>query len=823
MENNNFQDSQNPYSNNSVEESSGLDIRVLWSIFLGYKYWFMASVALCLLVAGIYLRYSTPKYEISTKVLIKDKENRRYMSNPMSTTFSEMGLMNNSNGFDNELEIISTKTLNKRAVKHLKSYVKYISDGRVKDREVYSKDCPYLIDMDESIIDTLSTVVMVRFVEGDKGLEALVQAGDFETTKLIKAFPSYISTPYGRVSINRNELLTEFTLEKPINAYICPIDPIAQGYANAISVEATSKTTTVAQLTMKDNLPERSADYLKQLVEEYNEDANIDNNIEATRTKDFVEERLGEITKELNMTEAEIAQFKQSSGIVDYKTDASINASQNIQYEQKVVEASTQLSLINDLIDFANRRENYLQTIPSNVGLSDPALAQSISKYNEIVIERNRLLRSASETSPAVEAITSEAESYFSAVRSSLQSAQRQYTKIRNDLQAQQNKYTARISSSPTNERAIVDMGRQQEVKAELYIMLLQKREENLITLNSSAYKAKVIEEPIVAGPVSPKRKIILLAALLLGLALPYIYIYLREFFSYRIEDKEDLAKACTVPFFGSVPKVKALEGGSRTIVLEENKNSLMMEVYRSLRSNLPFVLKPNENVILFTSTSSSEGKTVTAANLATSIAFVGKKVLLVGLDIRKPRLAGLFNLEDTEKGISNFLTREADDYKYLDTLIKKTTISDKLDILPAGAIPPNPAELLERENLASAINYLKSKYDYVILDTAPVGLVSDTFSIAKNADLTLYVVRAKFTLKSDIDLINALNADKRLPNMNILLNGVETQGSGYGYKHYGHYGYGKGYGYGYGYGYGNGYGYGYGYGEKGGKKLEEV
>ena len=570
-----------------------------------------------------------------------------------------------------------------------------------------------------------------------------------------------------------------------------------------------------------DNLPERSVDYLNQLVAEYNEDANIDNNIEATRTADFVEERLGEITKELNMTEQEIEQYKRSSGIFDYKADATINASQNIQYEQMVVEVSTQLSLVNYLIDFVNKRENYLQTVPSNVGISDPALSQTIAKYNEIVIERNRLLRSASESSPAVTAITSEAESYLAAVKSSLQSTQRQYMMKKNDLQNQQNKYSARITSSPTKERAIVDMGRQQEVKAELYIMLLQKREENLITLNSAAYKAKVIEDPIITGPVSPKRKIILLAALILGLALPYVYLYLREFFRYRIESKDDLAKLCTVPFFGSVPNVKALATGSRTIVLEENRNSLMMEVYRSLRSNLPFVLKPNQKVILFTSTSSGEGKTVTAANLATSIAFVGKKVLLVGLDIRKPRLAGLFEIPETERGMSNFLTKEPDDYAYLETTIHKTKISPNLDVLPAGAIPPNPSELLERENLASAINYLKTKYDYIILDTAPVGLVSDTFSIAKNADLTLYVVRAKFTLKSDIDLINALNNDKRLPNMNILINGVDTQATGYGYKRYGHYGYGKGYAYGYGYGYGSGYGY--GYGEKNGKKLEEV
>jgi capsular exopolysaccharide synthesis family protein len=438
-------------------------------------------------------------------------------------------------------------------------------------------------------------------------------------------------------------------------------------------------------------------------------------------------------------------------------------------------------------------------------------------------MERNRLLRSASEDNPSVSILTEEAETYYNSIKASLQSSKQQLTIRRNQLQAQKEKYASKISSAPSKERALADINRQQEVKAGLYLMLLQKREENAITLASSAYKGKVIEEPIVSGPVSPKKKMIFLVALIVGIVLPYAYYFIRNFFRFRVENREDIYRLTKVPLLGSVPFIKALDKGDRNVVVQENRNSVVVEVYRSIRSNLPFVLSKDQNVILFTSTTSGEGKTCVASNLAASIAFAGKKVVIVGLDIRKPRLAGLFNLASSDKGISNFFTRPADDYQYLESIIQKSDISPNLDIIAAGPIPPNPAELLEKENLETAINYLKKKYDYVLLDTAPIGLVSDTLSVGKVADATLFVVRANYTLKADLELVNSLAAENRLPNVNIILNAAKVESNSYTYKKYG-YGYGYGYGRRYGYGYGSYGGYGYGYGEKeGGKKLEEI
>ena len=805
---------ENEYSAYDAEyrEESKFDLKKLYGILLRYKYWFVASVLSCLVVAVVYLWYATPKYSVSSKILIKDKENT-YYSNQMKKSLADMGMKNSSNGFENELEIIATKTLNKKVVRDLKLYSMYYTKKGLKSVEIYGKYSPYIVDMQENALDSLQIPIRMQMSQEGNNLTVSLQAEDFETEQTLSSFPANISTPYGNVIVQKNPSGIMEYMEKDLKAILYPVESVALAYAAALSVEATSRTTTVAELTLKDNLPERCCDYLNKLVDAYNEDANIDNNIEATRSRDFIDERLADISKDLNMTEAELAQFKQNSGITDYKADATVDVSQNILYEQKLVEVGTQIDLINYLIEYCDDKRNEYQVVPSNIGLIDNGLNSSIQKYNEAVLERNRLLRSASESSPAVVAITHEADGYFSTLRTSLQSAKRQATMQRAELQSQQSKYSSRISSAPMRERALVDINRQQDVKSGLYLMLLEKREENLIQLASAAYKAKLIEEPTVHGPVSPRRNLILLGALVLGLLLPYLYYYLRNFFRYRIEGEEELANLCKAPLLGTIPFVKALAKGDRTIVLKENRNSIMMEVYRSLRSNLPFVLKPDQQVILFTSTQAGEGKTCVASNLAASMAFAGKKVLIMGLDIRKPRLAGIFNLSDTEKGISNFLSRMPDDYKYLDSLIQKTDVSDNLDIIPAGTIPPNPAELLERENLANAINHLRGMYDYILLDTAPVGLVSDTLTIAKQADVVLYIVRANYTLKADIGFINTLYENHRIPNVNIIFNAVKKGDTRHSYYGSAYYRSGKNnnvYGY-----------YGYGYGE--GAKLEEV
>ena len=368
---------------------------------------------------------------------------------------------------------------------------------------------------------------------------------------------------------------------------------------------------------------------------------------------------------------------------------------------------------------------------------------------------------------------------------------------IRSDVMTQKasadNQYhmfSSRISSTPTQERALTNMSRQQEIKANLYLMLLQKREENYISLASTAAKARIIDSPQYLGKVSPRSAIIWLAALILGLAFPVGLVLLMSLLRYRVGGRDDIEKLTKISILADIPLAGKSVDGERALVVRENTNNAMEEAFRGLRTNLRFILETGEKVILCTSCIPGEGKTFVSTNLAMSLALMGKKVIIVGLDIRKPRLVKLFNISADKKGITTFLSGTDMSYSVLDEQIVKGVINKNLDVLPAGIIPPNPGELISREQLDKAIELLEEHYDYVLLDTPPIGLVSDTLSIGRVADMSLFVCRADYSPRSNFDLINSLNAvDMR----------KKKYGYYYGYGKYGKYGeYGK-YGYGYG------------------------
>ena len=375
--------------------------------------------------------------------------------------------------------------------------------------------------------------------------------------------------------------------------------------------------------------------------------------------------------------------------------------------------------------------------------------------------------------------------------------AQRNAEIQRNNTQQQYNIYSGQISSTPAQERILTQIGRQQEVKSGLYLMLLQKREENSISLAATADKCKLIDEPNYAEKISPKGMIVMLIALVLGLALPIGIIYLVNFFRYKIEGHDDVATLTKLPIIGDVAIASDTAKTKADIVVHENCNNIMEEIFRSIRGNVQFMLKEHQKVVMFTSTTSGEGKTFTAANLAVSFALLDKKVVLVGLDIRKPRLAELFEIRDFKHGITNLLVRDTISKEDIRGQILPSGVNKNLDLLMAGPIPPNPAELVTRKSLDTVIEALKEDYDYVLIDTAPVGLVTDTLQIGRVANVTVYMCRADYTAKASFDLINQLAAEKKLPNMSVVINGIDMSkkkyGYAYGYGKYGKYGsYGK-------------------------------
>lgn len=591
-----------------------------------------------------------------------------------------------------------------------------------------------------------------------------------------------------------------------IQATVISPNGAASAYRSRLAVSPSSKSTTIAQLTFTGSQVARGVDFLNKLVELYNEEGNNDKNEVAAKTAEFIDERIRIINKELGTTESQLASFKQRAGVVDIAADATQAAGEQASYERAYAENEVQISLVNHLKNHILNESSQYEVIPANIGLNNSDLNTVVQNYNQMLIERKRLLRTSHEDNPAVQSLNASIEVMRNSVMGAIQTAEKGLLINRQALQAQTRKYAGKVSDAPVQEKEYLSMSRQQEIQANLYLMLLQKREENNITLASTANNARVIDEPLAGGQIFPTPSQTYMIALVLGLGLPVGLIFLWGLLQFKIQTRGDVEKITHLPIIGDIPLTP--ETAESAIVVRENRNELMEEVFRSVRTNIQYMLQEGQKVILFTSTTSGEGKSFNAGNLASSFAFMGKKVVIVGLDIRKPGLNKVFHLSHKEAGISQYLSDP--EHTDLLSLCQVSTVSPNLYILPGGAIPPNPTELVARQALDDAIQQLKTHFDYVILDTAPIGMVTDTQLIARVADLSVYVCRSNYTAKSEFKLINELQQDGKLPHLCVLINGIDMNkretGSYYGYGKYGkygHYGYGKKYGYGYGYGYG--------------------
>jgi len=580
-------------------------------------------------------------------------------------------------------------------------------------------------------------------------------------------------------------------------------------YVGELKIGQSGKGTSILQLQLTDEVPQRSLDYLKQLAIVYNRQANEDKNAVAHQTEKFINSRLEKINAELGKTEGELQNYKQKNGMVELKMNASNSVSNQNTSEQKLAEMETQIELFNTIArEVESSSRNLTQVIPSNVGLDDESSTSLINKYNELVLERNRLLRSASESSPVVEPLTDQIRDLNVNIRRAIAAARKNLQIQRDAVLAQVTKYTDQVEETPQQERMLTQIGRQQEVKSGLYLMLLQKREENSISLAATADKGRLIDDPQLNGKVSPNSTYIMLIALVIGLAIPVLIILIIQFFRYKIEGHDDVARLTKLPIIADIAIASNSAKGKADIVVHENQNNQMEEIFRSLRTNLQFMLHEGEKVVLFTSSTSGEGKTFTAANLSVSFGLLGKKVILVGLDIRRPRLAEQFGINDHKHGITNLLVKDNPNREDVEAQILPSGVNKNLDLLMAGPVPPNPAELIARNSLDTIIEILKEKYDYIMIDTAPVGLVTDTLQIARVTNVSVYMCRADYTPKASFAMINSLAKEEKLPNMAMVLNGVDMSKRKYsyyyGYGKYGRYGrYGRYGGYSYG-SYGN-------------------
>lgn len=759
--------------------------------YLAHWQWFALSVILCLTCTWFYLRYATWVYEITATVMINDE--KKGGRNTASPALEELGFMSSGGNIDNEIEILKSKSLIQNVVSELNLYAAYLTKGRIGERDLYT-DSPVIAEMNPEYLHRLREPIELE-------AEDLGQ-GKYRINGEEMTLPATLHTPQGDVQISaRPEVqplpgqIIYITLSRPIN--------MAKGYLGALTVEATSKTTSIALITLKNSNPKRGEDFINKLVELYNRDANNDKNLVAQKTAGFIDERIDIINRELDSTEKKLENFKRDAGLTDISTDAQLFLQENSEYEKKSAENNMQINLVEYLKEYIEKNENKYNVIPANVGLTDIPLSGLIKQYNEQVLEYKRLKRGTYAGNPALKQAENSLDAMHATLGTSINSLHKGLLITRADLARQTGKYSGRIRKAPEQERELAGIARQQSIKSGLFLMLLQKREENAITLATTVDNARIVDAPIAGDrPVSPQSIICWLIALILGFVIPVVYIYIAELLRFKISGREDVEKLTPAPITGEIPFRENKDKEENDIAVKENDNNLMSEVFRSLRTNLQFILgNEGKKVILVTSTSPGEGKTTIAANLGMSLALLGKKVLIIGLDIRKPRLAEAFGIHEAEnrKGITAYLSNPEDIEP--DELILPSGTSGHLSLLPAGAIPPNPAELLSRESLGKIIGKLRSRYDYILIDSAPVGSVTDTLIIAHHADVTLYVCRAGYTFKSAFGLVNELEKKGKLPHLSLVINAVKMKVGRYGY---GKYGYGHKYGYGYGYGYGN-------------------
>ena len=801
---------------NEAQESKeeNIDVKELLFKYLIHWPWFVGTVVVCLIAAWVYLYMSTPVYNISATVLIKD--DKKGGSAGMLSGLESLGLdgmISPSQNIDNEIEVLRSKTIVKEVVENLGLYISYTDEDEFPSKNMY-KTSPVQVSLTPQEADLLEEPMIVEMTLQPQGsIDVNVEIGDDEYQKHFEKLPAVFPTHKGTLAFFQTpdsilpskkaseEIVGVERTVRNITATINKPLAVAKGYCGNMTIEPTSKTTSVAVISLKNSNVQRGKDFINKLLEMYNINTNNDKNEVAQKTAEFINERISIISKELGSTEKDLESFKRGAGITDLTSDAQIALTGSAEYEKKRVENQTQINLLQDLQKYM-QNEGY-EVLPSNIGLQDVNLSAAINRYNDVLVERKRLLRTSTENNPTIINLDTSIHAMKENVQVSLDRVLRGLFITKADLDREANRYSRRISEAPGQEREFVSIARQQEIKAGLYLMLLQKREENAITLAATANNAKIIDDAIAdEAPVSPKGKMIYLVALVLGVGIPVGVIYMLELTKFKIEGRADVEKLTSVPIIGDIPLTDEKQGA---IAVFENQNNLMSETFRNIRTNLQFMLENDKKVILVTSTVSGEGKSFISANLAISLSLLGKKVVIVGLDIRKPGLNKVFNIPRKGVGITQYL---ANPEKNLMDLVQLSNVSKNLYILPGGSVPPNPTELLARDGLDKAIEMLKKNFDYVILDTAPVGMVTDTLLIGRVADLSVYVCRADYTHKNEYTLINELAENNKLPNLCTVINGLDLKRRKYGY----YYGYGK---YGKYYGYGKRYGYGYGYGEQ--------
>ncbi|NLO70994.1 MAG: polysaccharide biosynthesis tyrosine autokinase [Porphyromonadaceae bacterium] len=763
-------------SNLNGNNNDVINLRELMLKYLKKWYWFVLAVIIAFILAFVYIKSTKIEYQIQTVILLRnDKSNSNHSTMAMMQSLGFNGV---SKEVEDEIQVISSKKIIHQAIDSLNLQVEYYEKNGLRYDQKY-RDMPFKLNLQKDFIQNLDyrIEIFVKESSGQYKVEVKAKNRFKEKYKLTNIQESF-TTPAGIFKFSATALPKNGIKYKIV---IHPINNLIESYGKKMNVTTVNKQSNVIKISIVESNVKKAEDFLNKIVELYNLDAIIDKNIIATNTANFIHDRLGIITQELFEVESDVENYKRSNQLTDLSSEAELYLQTASAYEKQLTELETKLNMIDAVENHIKNNRDPNALIPANVVTDDPSLSRSIQEYNLAVLDRMKLSQTANEKNPALIQSDQQISALKSNVLASVANVKSGIQIARNDVLRQGSQFSSKIKRVPTQERQFLEIKRQQEIKQNLYLFLSQKREETALSLATTAPAARTIDRAYASiDPVAPKKRIIYLVALILGLLVPFIYIYLKDLINNKIEDPKEFQKLVKAPYLGSI-------GTSRegvTVVVSEGKTTPIVEMFRLLRTNLKFLSKVKESpVILVTSSFSGEGKSFVSINLAMSLALMKRKVLVIGLDIRSPMLAKYLQIPQ-EKGVTIYLS---DSSLTPQDIIVSSGYHPYLDVIPGGPVPPNPSELIMSPRLDELIKYAKENYDYVVLDTAPIGMVSDTYLLNRIADNAVYVARQNYTPRDAVALINEVYEDKRLNGMGVVLNGTSSTSSGYGYG----YGYG--------------------------------